>query len=44
MNEAQALLRISGQGRELARVFQSQLLSEQAEAIQELDGVGIGHE
>ena len=43
VDEAQPLLRVAGQRGELERVGQAELRAKPAEAIQESDGVSVGH-
>src|SRR5205823_6416701 len=43
VNEAQFLLRIPGQRRELECVFQAELQAKQAQVVEKLDGVAISH-
>ena len=43
VNEAQLVLRIARQRRELEGVFQPQLQTEQAQVVEEPDGFGVGH-
>jgi hypothetical protein len=43
MDEAKLLMRIASQRGELPRVLQSKLRPEQAEAVEKLNGFGVGH-
>ena len=44
MDEAELVLRVSGQNRELQSVFQPELRAEQTQVVEKLNGFGVGHQ